>query len=224
VLKKDQQLAKLMQAIAGLIFLAAVATGILVFSRQRLKIRKEKELRATQQRVFSTAQALTESELHNSKLKEEKLQSELAFKSKQLTTYTLNLVQKNRILNEIRSSIHEIVNHADNGAAGKFQSISKLIDHSFKLDKDWEEFKMYFEQVYTDFFVDLKKNYPDLTPGELRLCAFIKLNLSLKEIANILGISPESVKISRHRLRKKMNLSSDQDLAGTILFNKAVDQ
>ena len=223
LLKKDKQLTKLVQTIVGLILSIIVAIAIMIFSRQRLKIKKEKELRATQLQVFNTRQALTESELHNSKLKEEQLESELAFKSKQLTTYTLNLVQKNRVLNEIRSIVHEIVIHADNGAAGKFQSLNKLIDFSFSLDKDWEEFKMYFEQVYTNFFVDLKKNYTDLTPGELRLCAFVKLNLSLKEIANILGISPESVKIARHRLRKKMNLSSDQDLAEAILFNKAVD-
>ncbi|HYI78153.1 MAG TPA: tetratricopeptide repeat protein [Chryseolinea sp.] len=223
LLKKDKQLTKLVQTIVGLIFSIIVAIAIMIFSRQRLKIKKEKELRATQLQVFNTRQALTESELHNSKLKEEQLESELAFKSKQLTTYTLNLVQKNRVLNEIRSIVHEIVNHADNGTVGKFQSLNKLIDFSFSLDKDWEEFKMYFEQVYTNFFVDLKKNYTDLTPGELRLCAFVKLNLSLKEIANILGISPESVKIARHRLRKKMNLSSDQDLAEAIMFNKAVD-
>jgi tetratricopeptide (TPR) repeat protein len=223
LLKKDKQLTKLVQAIVGLILSIVVAIAIQVFSRQRLKIKKEKELRATQQQVFNTRQALTDSELHNSKLKEEQLHSELAFKSKQLTTYTLNLVQKNRLLNEIRNNILEIGSHTENGAADKFQRLNKLIDYSFSLDKDWEEFKMYFEQVYTDFFVDIKGNYPDITPGELRLCAFVKLNLSLKEIANILGISPESVKIARHRLRKKMNLSSDQNLAEAIMFNKPVD-
>ena len=223
LLKKDKQVTNLLQMIVGLVLSIVVSIAIMIFSRQRLKIKKEKELRATQLQVFNTRQALTESELHYSKLKEEQLQSELAYKSKQLTTYTLNLVQKNRVLNEIRSNIQQILSHPDNSAGGKFQSLNNLIDYSFSLDKDWEEFKMYFEQVYTNFFVDLKKNYVDLTPGELRLCAFVKLNLSLKEIANILGISPESVKIARHRLRKKMNLSSDQDLADAILFNQSVN-
>lgn len=96
-----------------------------------------------------------------------------------------------------------------------------LIDYSFNLDKDWEEFKLYFEDVHKDFFGQLKEQYPSLSPNELRLCALLKLNLSVKEMASLMGISPESVKMARHRLRKKLGLTSDQNLVEFMLGNAA---
>jgi DNA-binding CsgD family transcriptional regulator len=95
--------------------------------------------------------------------------------------------------------------------------LQKLIDESFRLDKDWDEFKLYFEQVYVDFYQSLHEKYPDLTNTELRHCALIKLNLSISECANILGISPESVKISRFRLKKKMNLETQNEVRDEIM-------
>ena len=78
--------------------------------------------------------------------------------------------------------------------------------------EDWEKFEIHFDQVHEDFLKKIRKKYPELTPKDLRLCAYLKMNLSSKEIAPILNISVRGVEISRYRLRKKMNLPRDANL------------
>jgi DNA-binding CsgD family transcriptional regulator len=92
-----------------------------------------------------------------------------------------------------------------------------MVDYSFSLDKDWEEFRLYFEEVHTGFFDTLKKRYPDLTPNELRLAALAKLNLSIKETATIMGITPDSVKTARYRLRKKLDMETEENLTEYLM-------
>ena len=92
-----------------------------------------------------------------------------------------------------------------------------LIDYSFSLDKDWEGFSKIFEQVHRGFFVNLKECFPTLTKNGLRLCALLRINLSSKEIATILGISPNSVRIARYRLRKKLEMENEQSLLDFLM-------
>ncbi|MBD0254098.1 MAG: hypothetical protein ICV83_00140 [Cytophagales bacterium] len=142
----------------------------------------------------------------------------LDFRNKELTTYALHMAQKNSMLEELRQCIQEL-GLTQKESAPKYKRLTRLIDYSFTLDKDWDEFKLYFERVHPDFFGRLKEQYPSLSANELRLCALLKLNLSVKEMASLMGISPESVKMARHRLRKKLGLTSDQNLAGFMLVN-----
>ncbi len=79
-------------------------------------------------------------------------------------------------------------------------------------DDEWNDFKKKFEFVHRGFFARLRHKYADLTEGEMRLMALLKLNLSSKEIANMLGISADSVIKSRYRLRKKIGIDSEQPL------------
>lgn len=191
--------------IGGLIVLG------LAFNRQRLKVRKDREIHIAQQ-------ALAENEIRNRQEREQQLTTELEFRNKALTTHTLNLIQKNSILEDIRQTIslalktRQVEEHSS-----LFGRLINLIDYSFNLDKDWDEFKMYFEGVHKDFFTKLKKGYPDLSSGELRLCALIRLNLNLKEAATLLNIAPDSVKTARHRLRKKLNLPEDSNLTDYLM-------
>lgn len=145
-------------------------------------------------------------------------QQALEFRNKELTTYALHMTQKNGMLEELRQCIQEL-GLTQKESAPKYKRLTKLIDYSFNLDKDWDEFKLYFERVHQGFFEHLKEQYPSLSANELRLCALLKLNLSVKEMASLMGISPESVKMARHRLRKKLGLTSDQCLAGFMLVN-----
>jgi DNA-binding CsgD family transcriptional regulator len=142
----------------------------------------------------------------------------LDFRNQELTTYALHMAQKNSMLEELRACIQEL-GLAQKESAPKYKRLTRLIDYSFTLDKDWDEFKLYFERVHPDFFGRLKEQYPSLSANELRLCALLKLNLSVKEMASLMGISPESVKMARHRLRKKLGLTSDQNLADFMLVN-----
>lgn len=198
--------------IIGLIFFAMVA--IAVYYYQRVRLRKNQEL-------YDARNKLMEYELENTKLKEKDLEQQLAYKNKELTTHTLNLVQKNGIMEALKNNISQISSEAERGFAKKLNQLKRLVDYSFNLDKDWNNFKLHFEQVHNNFFNDLMDKYPDLTPSECKLCALIKLNLNTKEIASILSINPESVKVARYRLRKKLGLDGQQNLAEFLIgFDK----
>ncbi|MEO1652492.1 MAG: helix-turn-helix transcriptional regulator, partial [Bacteroidota bacterium] len=91
------------------------------------------------------------------------------------------------------------------------------IDYNFSLDKDWQDFQKIYEQVHQDFFDSLQRQFPDLTAGEIRLCALMRLNLNSQDIAAVLGISSDSLRTTRYRLRKKMNLPKGRNLASHIM-------
>ncbi len=121
-------------------------------------------------------------------------------------------------MEEIRETIDlALKSHQPDENSPLFRRLIKLIDYSFNLDQDWDEFKMYFEGVHKDFFTKLKNRHPELSVGELRLSALIRLNMNLKEVATLLSISPDSVKTARHRLRKKLNLSEENNLTDYLI-------
>lgn len=118
---------------------------------------------------------------------------------------------------DLKTSISNFQKSQNGESSKQLRNLQHMIDHSFNLDQDWEEFKMHFEAVHKGFFKALKRHAPELTINELRLSALVKLNLNIKEAATILNISPDSVKTARYRLRKKLNLKSDQDLSGFLM-------
>ncbi|WKN43505.1 tetratricopeptide repeat protein [Tunicatimonas pelagia] len=189
--------------ILGLIVLGTVA--YLILSRQRLRIRKNRE-------IYSAQQALTRAELENAKLKEAELAQKLTFKSKELTSYTVNFIQKSELFEELKVGLKQLRQARSDEVSKKVSSLTRLVDQHTNIDRDWEEFRRFFEDVHQDFLEKLRETYPDLTQGELKLCALLKLKMNLKEAASILGISPESVKTARYRLRKKLELNKEDDL------------
>lgn len=137
----------------------------------------------------------------------------------QQTTHSLNLVQKNETMKELKENIKQINRDvSDNEVAKKLREIEHLIDYSFNLDEDWEEFRLYFEEVHNGSFKKLHDMYPDLTSNEFRLSALVKLQLTIKEIATIMGISPDRVKTARYRLRKKLGMETEENLTDPIVL------
>jgi DNA-binding CsgD family transcriptional regulator len=120
-------------------------------------------------------------------------------------------------MEELKENISELKKTSDAAVSKQLNNLDKLVDSRLNIDKDWEDFRMHFEQVHQDFFKLLKEQCPDLSSGELKLCALIKLNMNMKETAAILGISSESVKTARYRLRKKLQLSHEENLIDFIL-------
>ncbi|MEO9510654.1 MAG: tetratricopeptide repeat protein [Flavobacteriaceae bacterium] len=152
--------------------------------------------------------------MKGNKLEKEQVDAELAFKKKELTTHALHLAKKNETLESLRQKA-EALKSNENG-----QNITQLINtinFDLKDDNNWENFARYFEEVHKDFNTNATKTYPEITPSELRLMALIKMNLSSKEIANILNISIPGVKKARQRLRKKMDLSTTDSLENAVL-------
>lgn len=143
-------------------------------------------------------------------------EKELDFRKKELTTHTLHLVQKNELLEELKGRLEDIGKTATDNK-GELNRVVQIIKNDHVAEKDWENFKMYFEQVHEDFDVKLRERFNDLTNNEMRLAALMKMNLTTKEMANILNISPDSVNKARYRLRKKLKLGANDSLTDFIL-------
>lgn len=152
--------------------------------------------------------------MKRNKLEKEKVDVELAFKKKELTTHALHLAKKNETLESLRQKAEEL--KSNENEKGVTQLIN-TINFDLQDDNNWENFARYFEDVHKNFNTNVTKKYPEITPNELRLMALIKMNLSSKEIANILNISIPGIKKARQRLRKKMNLSTTDSLENAVL-------
>ena len=147
---------------------------------------------------------------------EQELNEELEQKSKEITAYSLQLIQKNKVLEELKAELKNIMANTDSSVNKKFRSLVGLIDYSFSVEKEWERFRHVFENVHKSFYEKLDKTHPELSQSERKLAALTKLNLNSKEIADILGISQDSLKTARHRLRKKLLIPTDENLSSYI--------
>jgi tetratricopeptide (TPR) repeat protein len=210
LLKSEAEKAEILRYAMGGAVLFIVITAFFLYNHQRVKNRKNKQL-------YESQQALSAAELNNAKLREDQLQRELEFKTKELTTSALNFIQKNSLMLEIKDKIKEIQCKSDHGLSRELNKLQHIVDHSFNLDNDWNEFRLYFEQVHHNFLSNLKKQFPDLTNKELRLCALLRLNLNIKETTTLLGISAESVKVARYRLRKKLGIGGEESLTNFLM-------
>ncbi len=156
-------------------------------------------------------------ELMSLKLKEaewknRQLASELQMKTKQLTTHALQITQKNEILNDLLLEVRHLTEQPAEHLKRQLKHLERKIKRWLSSDKEWETFKMYFEQVNKDFFEKLRRHNHNITPTEERMAALIKLGLTNKEIASILNITHQSVKNARYRLKRKLGLKPEEDL------------
>jgi tetratricopeptide (TPR) repeat protein len=149
------------------------------------------------------------------KLSKEKAEAELEFKTKELTTHALHLAKKNEVLNDIKQKAKAFKKetNADQG----YQKLIQTINFDLQDDNNWENFSKYFEEVHKEFNSKAQEQFPKVTSNDLRLMALLKMNLSSKEIANILIISNDGIKKARYRLRKKLNLTTEDSLQEFIL-------
>jgi DNA-binding CsgD family transcriptional regulator len=162
-------------------------------------------------------QQLIESELKNKRLESEKLKEELEFKQKDLTNFALDIARKNEFSQKIHDGLHLI--HGSNNVDFRKDKIKELLiltSNHLKVNDDIREFQMNVETVNQDFFNRLTEQFPDLTSTDKQLCGLLRLNLSTKDIASIRNISPKSVEMSRYRLRKKLNLSAQDEMTSFL--------
>jgi DNA-binding CsgD family transcriptional regulator len=145
------------------------------------------------------------------KLEREKLTKELEFKNKELTTNVMYLLKKNEFISAISSKLKNTNQGQKEDNNAVINNVISELDKSITQDT-WTEFEVRFQEVYVDFYNNLSRQFPDLTPNELRLCAFLRLNMTSKEISAITYQSSESLKTARYRLRKKLGLDRDENL------------
>lgn len=148
------------------------------------------------------------------KIKNEQLIQDVDKKNKELAVSTMNLIKKTELLNIIKS---DLKNSSDSTTNRSIKSVITTINRNVKEENTWNVFKEAFDSADNNFLKKVKESHPTLTPNDLRLCAYLRLNLSSKEIAPLLNISVRSIEIKRYRLRKKMNLPHEMGLVEYLL-------
>lgn len=191
---------------------AFIAIIILYFSN-RLYLNYHKNQQEKNLRSVKNELALKELE-NNQQLmsfENEKLTQDIDSKNRELAISTMSLIKKNEFLNTIKK---ELV--SKNSVAG-IKDVIAIIDKNINNNDDWKFFQQAFNNADKDFLHKIKAKHPSLTPNDLKLCAYLRLNLSSKEIAPLLNISARSVEVKRYRLRKKMELEHEVSLVSYIL-------
>lgn len=189
--------------------LLSIVLGYLIHIASKRYYKKQRE-----DLLEKTQRELELKELENSqkiiKLNNDKLRSDIESKNRELATSTMSIIKKNEFLNSIKAelTIEGKVN---------LDKVVKIIDKNLNNTDDWKMFQEAFNNADKNFLKKIKLKHQELTPNDLRLCAYLRLNLSSKEIAPLLNISPRSVEVKRYRLRKKMELPHDANLTNYIL-------
>lgn len=144
-------------------------------------------------------------------------EKELEGKSRELTTYAASSVQTNKFMQDVLEEIERLnFNHPEE-IEGKISSIKQLLKSSAESEDVWERFKVHFEGVHPAFFENLQNKFPQLTPNDLKQAAYIRLNLSSKDVAIMMNITPKSAKMNRYRLKKKLALEQSDSLSEFLM-------
>jgi len=183
--------------ILGLVILSGSLISYLI----NRNLIRQRELARQKERV-----AVLERKQINADLEKKKL--ELNYKNKELATMATRLLDRNNFIDQLRAYLNSEVG----GSQDILHNLKKQLSYQEQATGDLEEFRVYVDEINRDFFYNLSQQYPDLTDGEKRLCAMLRLNLSVKDIATINNVSDNAVRTAKHRLRKKMNLSDQDDL------------
>ncbi|GAB4027129.1 ligand-binding sensor domain-containing protein [Spirosoma gilvum] len=173
---------------------------------QQNRMRKRMETKLRQQEEQNQREIIL--------LQKEQLEQGLIQKSEELANSTMALIQKNELLIHLKEELNRAKVRAGTRLPGdEFQRITTLIDNNISSEQDWQLFETNFNKVHEQFLKQLLEKYPDLGQGDLKLAAYLRMNLSTKEIAQLLNITHRSVELKRYRLRKKLGLEGDTNLS-----------
>ncbi|MEO6177554.1 MAG: triple tyrosine motif-containing protein [Flavobacterium circumlabens] len=194
--------------------------GILIYTI--IKYQKNQAERKRSQLIINQEKELlfTRAEFNEQKLllEKENLEATINLKNAKVASNTVNLIHLNEILLSIKELITEIKKEKDSAAnLNILTKINRIIDHELQGDQHWNEFEEIFNQLHDNFMQRLKTSFPELTPRDMRLCAYLRMNFNTKEIAPLLGISVRGVEDTRYRIRKKLQLSSEANITEFIL-------
>ncbi|WP_164122038.1 triple tyrosine motif-containing protein [Sphingobacterium sp. xlx-130] len=207
----------------ALIIYALIGFLLFIFLRsQQLKKEQKRQFqikrRLLEQQKVAIARDAELNEQKLIKLKNQQLESELAIKNRELANAATNIVYKNEMLNNLHEQLKQLKDAEGNQLSDEeLHKINKLIDEAHNDDRDWDIFEKSFNEAHGNFFKKLKVDFPALVPNDLKLCAYLRLNMSSKEIASLLNITTRGVEIRRYRLRKKLNIPSDKNLSEFLL-------
>jgi ligand-binding sensor domain-containing protein/DNA-binding CsgD family transcriptional regulator len=201
---------------AFLFYFLILAFGIYYIvkeQRKRFELHQKKHEEEQKRLSYLHGLELDRNEKEIVTLKNDNLETELNYKNKELATLTMHLVDRGKLLLNIKEELMTLIHKLNiPDPAYQFRSVFKLLSDTDKNDEDWDHFAIYFDQVYNNYLSTMKTKFPNLSSTDLKLCAYLRLNLSSKETAQLLNISLKGVEISRYRLRKKLQLAREVNL------------
>lgn len=211
-------LAKIVYVFMGVLALFWVSR----VQKRRYKQKAKEIEKDKQQALAAEQQKLNEIEKQKNRellqLRQEKMESELSHLNNLLAASTMNLVVKNEFMENIKLELKHIRQKWENRELKKdVEKVVREIDSALRLQEDWEQFEYHFDKVHGDFLSRLRDQFADLSPNEQKLCAFLRLNLNTKEVANLMNISARGVEVARYRLRKKLGLQKGENLSKFVL-------
>jgi len=193
-----------------LILIGCLLYGIFRYVQHLFQIKKEKIERAEE------ARRLHEIEQREQKiitLQNEKLEIELTIKSKELAASTISLIKKNEILATIKEELTTQKKTLGAVYPNKYyEKLIRILNENLSSEDDWAIFQTNFDRIHENFFRNLHISFPELTSNDLRFCAYLRLNLTSKDIAHLMNISLKGVELARYRIRKKIGIPSTKSL------------
>ncbi|WP_338407853.1 triple tyrosine motif-containing protein [uncultured Flavobacterium sp.] len=208
------------------LFYAIAITTIIFYIRKGMqsKIRKNKYYETIEQRrLYLEKESKIRQEQYDlekeiERLKSDKLKIKILVKDKELVNNTLQVVKKNKILNGIIHKLKDInVESFDESAKFQFSKLNKSIIKEVNTEQSWKDLEKHIKNVHFDFLKRLKEKYPTISPRELDLSTYLLMNMSTKEITEIMNISGGGVELARYRLRKKLELNKKENLIGFLM-------
>ncbi len=201
----DQKLVQSQQTKNSAILLAVLIFLTLIFVYYLYILRK---------RVFIQKAIIHQKEKEQLENEKQKRLQELAAKNRELTSFATYVVQKNELIDQLKESIQSI--QQNTAGAEALKRVEDIIRTEAYQEKDWNTFKIHFENVQPYFFERLQNHCPKLSSNDLRICAYLKMNLSTKEIAALMNITPKSVRMNKYRLKKKLKLAEDEKITAFL--------
>ena len=208
--------------IVWIVIILIISLVSYLFAKKRINTIKRKEKIFQQRKMIKKQIALKRkaerAEQQMTLLKNENLQKQNRSKAEEIANSTMELVEKNKLFLMLKEKLKNIQTEKDIATRnGIIRQLLKTIDRDLNNKEKWKIFEENFDEVHEDFLNRFKAKHPNITAKDMRLCAFLRMNLSSKEIAPLLSISIRSVEISRYRLRKKIELSHDINLTDYIV-------
>lgn len=193
------------------IFFISFPFWILAMQRKKLRRVHQQELQLTQLEIEKKEKEVI-------KLRNQNLEAEIGYMDKELANLTMNIIQRGEALGKIKEGINRSMEGIkDAELKSNFKQLTRIIRSAEQTNDDWEKFNIHFNHANENFFLRLKKEHPDLTQKELQLCAFLRMNLSSKEIAQLMHVTAKAVEVSRYRLRKKLKIDPEINLYNYLL-------
>jgi len=202
---------------AYIFYLIIIALGIRKYGDwQKKKLLRQKSIYEKKQRQMSVEHQLEmeQNEKEIIRLKNEKLEAEIMLKTKELVDTSMQLVERSDALSKVKEELQKLYKNTNENH--DIKKTIHLLNDIEKNSASWEKFAVHFDEINNNFLKNLKSHFPKLTNTDLKVCAYLQLNLASKEIAQLMNITVRGVEISRYRLRKKLGLTTDQSIAAFL--------